>query len=129
VLEGGIARSKTFRWLVDQLDAAPIEVFAKCDSFMPDVLAGRLNFISSVSGVRYVQVAIRCTLTPRRQLSFLAHELQNVLEIASNPDIADADSMESYYSATGFQTHIDGIDQRSFETDAAISIQRRVSAR
>ena len=126
LMERGAAGSETFRSLLDQLDAAPIQVFARCDSFMPDGLAGRLDFVASVGGVRYVRVAIRCTFASRQQLSFLAHELQHALEIANNPDIADADSMESYYAAAGFQTHIDGVNQRGFETDAAIAVQHRV---
>jgi hypothetical protein len=94
LMSRGMADSETFRSIVAQLDAAPIQVFAACDSFMPDGLSGRLNFVSSVRGVRYVRVAIRCWLSPRRQLAFLAHELQHALEIANNPDIDEADSME-----------------------------------
>jgi hypothetical protein len=121
----GIEGSATFRSILAQLDAAPIQVFAECDSFMADGLSGRLNFVSTVRGVRYVQVAIRCTLSSRRQLAFLAHEFQHALEIATNLEIADDDSMENYYAGAGFQTHVDGIS-RTFETDRAIAIQRRV---
>jgi len=92
---------------------------------MPEGLSGRLNFVSSVGGVRYVQVIIRCWLPTRRQLSFLAHELQHALEIATNSEIAGADSMESYYTDVGFQTFIDGV-HRGFETDAAIAVQNQV---
>ncbi len=111
--------------MVDRLDSTPIQVFVGCDLTMPESLSGRLNLVSSVAGVRYVQVTIRCSLSSRRQLSFLAHELQHALEIADNAEIADADSMESYYADVGFQTHIDGAD-RTFETDAAIAIQHLV---
>ena len=121
-----MAGSETFRTLVARLDGAPIQVFANCDSQLPEGLSGRLRFVSSVGGVRYVQVAVRCSLPPRRQLSFLAHELQHAVEIADNVEIADADSMESYYADVGFETHVDNSHHRSFETDAALSVQRRV---
>ena len=124
LMDRGIAGSETFRSLVAQLDAAPIQVLTKCDLSLPDSVSGRLNLVTSVQGVRYVQLAIRCTLSTR-SVSFLAHELQHALEIANNPEIDDADSMESYYAEVGFPTYLVG-SHRSFETDAAIMIQRRV---
>ena len=102
LMERGMTGSETFRSLVAQLDAAPIQVLTKCDVSMPDTVSGRLNLVTSVQGVRYVQVAIRCTLS-RRTVSFLAHELQHALEIANNPEIDDADSMESYMRTWGFR--------------------------
>jgi len=126
LMERGLAGSDTFRSVVAGLDAAPIQVFVGCDVLLPDGLSGRLKLLSSVGGVRYVQVGIRCSLSTRRQLSFLAHELQHALEIADNSEIADADSMESYYADVGFEIHADNNHHRSFETDAAIDTQRRV---
>jgi len=125
IIEHGINGSETFRAMIARLDASPIQVFVGCDATMPERLSGRLNFVSSVNGVRYVQVAVRCSLSFKRQLSFLAHELQHAVEIADNAEIADADSMESYYADVGFETHSGGV-HRSFETDAALEIQRRV---
>ena len=126
VMDRGLAGSETFRSIVARLDASPIQVFANCDLLLPEGLSGRLKFVSSVGGVRYVQVSIRCSQATLRQLSFLAHELQHALEIADNSEIADADSMESYYADVGFETHVDNNHHRSFETDAAIDTQRRV---
>jgi hypothetical protein len=125
LMERGMAGSGTFRSLVAQLDAAPIQVLVRCDSFMPEGLSGHLNLVTSVGSVRYVRVAIRCSLPVRKQLSMLAHELQHALEIAINPEIVDADSMESYYADVGFLTRIDNT-HRSFETDAALEIERLV---
>ncbi|MEO8256279.1 MAG: hypothetical protein ABI868_02940 [Acidobacteriota bacterium] len=125
LIERGMAGSETFQSVVAQVDAAPIVVFVNCDLFMPTGLGGRLHFMSTVGRIRYVRVALRCTLPSSRQLSMLAHELQHALEIAGNPAIEDADSMESYYEEAGFATYSDGT-HRGFETDAAIAVQRRV---
>ena len=125
VMARGLAGSETFRSLVAQLDASPIQVYAICDSFMPNGLAGRFTFVASVDGIRYVRVTIRCSLSSKLQLSFLAHELQHALEVAVNPEIEDADSMESYYAEAGFETHVNG-RHRSFDTEAAIAVQQRV---
>ncbi|MEP7306296.1 MAG: hypothetical protein ABJA98_12330 [Acidobacteriota bacterium] len=126
VMDRGLAGSETFRSIVARLDASPIQVFANCDLLLPEGLSGRLKFVSNVGGVRYVQVSIRCSISTLRQLSFLAHELQHALEIGDNSEIADADSMESYYAEVGFEIHVDNHHRRSFETDAAIDAQRRV---
>jgi hypothetical protein len=125
LIDRGIAGSETFQALVAELDAAPIVVFVGCDLFMPEGLSGRLNFVSRVGEVRYVRVSIRCTLSFRTQLSMLAHELQHALEIGRNPEIEDVESMESYYEDVGIQSYVNAT-HRSFETDAALAIQRRV---
>jgi len=125
IMDRGLSGSPTLRQIVDALDAAPIQVFVGCDALMPHGLSGRLNFVSTVGGVRYVRIAVRCSLSSQRQLSYLAHELQHALEIADNSAIADLDSMESYYSDYGFSTHMSP-STRTFETDAAIEVQRRV---
>jgi len=39
--------------------------------------------------MRYVRVDIDCTLSPRRQIALLAHELQHALEIGERTDILD----------------------------------------
>jgi len=84
-----------------------------------------LNFVTSVHGMRYVRVDIDCTLSPRRQIALLAHELQHALEIGERTDIHDAEGMELLYEEIGFQSFENG-SHRSYETDAAKAIQRAV---
>jgi hypothetical protein len=125
IFQRGLQGSATFRSVVDRLDAASIQVFVGCDAMMPDSLSGRLMFLSNVYGVRYVRIGLRCALSPRQQLSFLAHELQHAVEIGDNTDVTDLDGMESYYADNGFRTHASNT-YRSFETDAALAVQRLV---
>jgi hypothetical protein len=47
---------------------------------MPTYVGARLNFVTSVNGLRYVRVDIDCTLSQRRQIALLAHELQHALD-------------------------------------------------
>ena len=121
----GVQQSPTLRALVDKVEAAPILVFIESDIRMPIYVGARLNFVTSVNGLRYVRVTIDCTLSPRRQIALLAHELQHALEIGERTDILDAEAMESLYEDIGFESFENG-SHKSFETEAAIAVQRTV---
>ena len=121
----GAVRSETFRELLVRLEATSVLVFVDCEWFMPSGVGGHTAFMTVVDGLRYVRVAIGCSLSARLRLIMLAHELQHALEIGENPAVTDVDSMESYYESAGFQDRYQRID-RSFETEAAIAVQRRV---
>jgi hypothetical protein len=125
LFEQGMQQSPTLRALVERVEAAPILVFIEGDIRMPVYVGARLNFVTSVNGLRYVRVDIDCTLSPRRQIALLAHELQHALEIGERTDILDADGMESLYEEIGFQSSDSG-SHRSYETEAAKSVQRAV---
>jgi hypothetical protein len=125
LFEHGLIQSPTLRELADKVEAAPILVFVEGDIRMSERLGARLQFVTSVDGVRYVRVDINCTLAPRRQIALLAHELQHALEIAERPDIVDIEAMESMYEDIGFQSFENG-RHRSFETRAAIDVQEIV---
>ena len=125
LFEHGLTQSPTLRELADKVEAAPILVFVEGDIRMSERLGARLQFVTSVDGVRYVRVDINCTLAPRRQIALLAHELQHALEIAERPDIVDIEAMESMYEDIGFQSFENG-RHRSFETRAAIDVQETV---
>jgi hypothetical protein len=125
LFEQGMQQSPTLRGLVERVEAAPILVFIEGDIRMPVYVGARLNFVTSVNGLRYVRVEIDCTLSPRRQIALLAHELQHALEIGERTDILDADGMESLYEEIGFQSNDNG-SHRSYETEAAKAAQRAV---
>lgn len=124
--EAGVERSPTLRALLAQVaDAGSILVFVDCNMLLPTAMGARLNFVTSVAGLRYVRVAIDCTLVPRQQIALIAHEVQHALEIGNRPDIVDVDAMESFYEEIGFNSSKDGAHKR-FETTTAIAIQRLV---
>src|SRR5258705_689955 len=78
----GIGGSALFRDLVAQLDASDVLVYVESDCLMPPPLAGRLTFMSSAGGRRYVMVRIACSLEGRGQICVLGHELPHAGEIA-----------------------------------------------
>ena len=85
---------------------------------MPARIGARLNFVTSVNGLRYVRVHVDCTLSPRRQIALLAHELQHALEIGERTDILDVEAMESP-TKTSASSRLTW-SHKSFETEAAI---------
>jgi hypothetical protein len=84
-----------------------------------------MTLVATAGANRYVHINIRCWMSPRKRLAFLAHELQHALEIAESPGVVDADTMEAFYETVGFQTYTDGT-HREFETKAALAVQRLV---
>ena len=125
LFDHGIGQSPTFRALVEKVDAIPILVFVEADIRMPARIGARLSFVTSVNGLRYVRVHVDCTLSARRQIALLAHELQHALEIGERTDILDVEAMESLYEDIGFES-LDTGSHKSFETEAALSVQRTV---
>lgn len=125
LFDQGVAQSPTLRTLVERLETSSVLVFADADIRMPAGLGARLNFVTSVNGLRYVRVDIDCTLPPRRQVALLAHELQHALEIGERPEVVDIEAMESLYEDIGFQP-FEQRHHRNYETDTAIAAQEAV---
>jgi hypothetical protein len=125
LLEIGVDQSPTLSALVAQVDAAPVLVFAECSMRMPSRLGARLNFVTSVNGIRYVRIGVDCARPSNRQIALLAHELQHALEIGTRTDIVDVDAMEEFYEDIGFHIYNDGT-HKGFETGEAIRVQQHV---
>ena len=78
-----------------------------------------------VNGMRFVRVAIDCTLTERWQTTLMAHEIQHALEIGRRPEVDDVEAMEELYEEIGIPTVRDRA-HRHFETVEAMAVQRAV---
>jgi hypothetical protein len=124
-LERGVAQSPTLRDLVEEVEATPMLVFAECSLRLPTGISGRMNFVTSVNGVRFIRIAIDCMLTDKWQIMVLAHEIQHALEIGRRPDVEDVEAMELLFEEIGFPTARDRA-HRHFETEAAQVVQRAV---
>ncbi len=121
----GIAGSAFFRDLVAQLDASDVIVYVENDCQMPPPLAGRLTFMSSTGGHRYVLVRIACTLDGRAQIAMLGHELRHAVEIADADSIVDEPSLAVAYQDIGFASNVMAAGT-GFDSRAAIEAGRRV---
>lgn len=127
LIDTGIAGSATFRSIVAQLDAAPLLVFVRCRTRHQDVTsAAGLEFLTNTATFRYVRVFIRCDLPAAVQVPLLGHEFQHALEVAAAPDVIDGPSLRRHYQQIGHRSNADDRTP-SFETRAAIEVQRRVT--
>jgi hypothetical protein len=125
LIEDGIASSATVRALVARITASDVVVFVACERNPAVKGSGRLNFMVSAGGVRYL--VIRLKLAQRSAaIAMLAHELQHAAEIADTPSIVDDESLGREYARIGYRSHAShgGL---AFDTKAAVETGRRVA--
>ena len=125
LIEDAIASSPTVRALVARITASDVVVFVTCERDPAVKASGRLNFMTSAGGVRYLVIRLR----PKRRaaaIAMLAHELQHATEIADSPAIVDERSLAREYERIGYRSHAShgGL---AFDTKAAVDVGRRVA--
>ena len=125
VIADGIAGSAFFRDLVAQLDASDVIAYVESDCLMPPPLAGRLTFMSSAGGRRYVMVRIACSLEGRGQIAMLGHELRHAVEIADTDSVVDEPSLAQAYRRIGFASNAVR-PGAGYDSKVAIEAGRRV---
>jgi len=123
LLEEGVRTSPTLRALVARLHASDVVVYLQCDG--PAAPDGRLTFLSSVGGSRYV--VVRMSRFPRmQQIAMMAHELQHAVEIAETPAIVDGESLVREYRRIGYENAWSQLPGISFDTKAAVRAGEQV---
>ena len=125
LIEDAIASSPTVRALVARITASDVVVFVACEHNPAVKALGRLNFMTSAGGLRYLVIRLKPT---RRSaaIAMLAHELQHAAEIADTPSIVDDESLGREYERIGYRSHAShgGV---AFDTKAAVETGRRVA--
>jgi hypothetical protein len=113
----GLRTSDTFRGLVERLHRSDVVVYLECDgSFRP--AGGRLTFVSSVGGFRYVHVRVSRLMSRDQQIAVIGHELRHAVEIADAPEVLDASSLAVAYGRIGYTNpRAPGL---AFDTHAAV---------
>lgn len=102
LMADAVQRSPLFRALVDRLDRSDVVVYVDLDMRMPERTRGRLRFIGSAGGRRYLDVRIAHALDRRVEMAMIAHELRHAIEIADAREVVDARSMDRFYRRIGF---------------------------
>jgi len=119
--------SPTFRDLVARINFSDVVVYVVADvGLLPSGIDGRLTFVSSTGGYRYVMVRVNTGLPTVRLASLLGHELQHAREVADSDAIVDPASLAREYNA-----HIGYRQRRNsegdmFDSSAAIQAGQQV---
>ena len=102
----GLERSATLRTLVNELDARNLIVYLEMQPRLRARLAGSLTWITATPKFRYVRISWNPEMGAETAIATLGHELQHALEVAQEPSIVSAATLEAFY-----RKH--GIDMRS----------------
>ena len=120
IVNEAVRRSPTVKRLLAELQQRDVLVFFDINA-TPSNDLGTTSVMSTAGGFRMVRVLISANLDPRRRIEVLGHELQHVLEIASEQSVVDQVSLRGLYSRIGYQ-----VGASSFETDEARQIELQV---
>jgi hypothetical protein len=119
----GLARSATFRWLIDEIAQSDLVVYVDLDPYNVRKQDGVLTFVACAGGMRFVEVWLRPTRTDDELVVTLGHELQHAVEVARAPQIVDQASFAAFYRSAGRSDN-----PGRFETAAALEVAARVRA-
>jgi hypothetical protein len=117
VLREGIARSATFKSLVDRIEASNVIVYAALNPLMKSNLSGTLTWMTRAGDFRYVRASISVDLTFDQMIATLGHELQHAVEVIEDEAVIDEKSLVSLYRRIGHQS--DSAAPSRWETVAA----------
>lgn len=115
LIRDGVRRSQTFAKIVERINASDVVVYVSRAQRLPSGLDGRLTFMTSAGGIRYLHAQVIGGLGPDDTLAILGHELQHALEVATHPEVRDPASLGVLYERIGEKQHV----PNRFDTVAA----------
>jgi hypothetical protein len=129
LLDEATAASATVRALVTRIEQSNLIVYVRCVAFNHAAFVGRLVFLTTIAGQRYVVIELKNPEQWQAQVATMAHELQHAVEIASAPWVHNQATMAQYYRLAGMTV---GTKPLTFDTDAArdvgVRVQRELTA-
>ena len=105
VLEG-MDRSATLRALIDALEARDVIIYIQMQPMLKGRLAGSVTWVTAAGRYRYIRVSWSPELSTSAAIATLGHELQHALEIANEPSIVSADTLEAFYRSNGISMRV-----------------------
>ena len=130
MMAAGVARSASFRTLVDRIEASDVFVYVGMSPLLKSNMAGRLTWMTKAGGYRYLRAAISTGLLPDQIIASLAHELQHVVEVIDESDVIDEPSLETLYKRIGrrSQAGVTAAWETVAAQEAAIRVRRELNA-
>lgn len=126
LVQQGARASPIFRALMNRIEQSDVVVYLRCDGNLLSGSEGRLTFVSSAGGYRYVLARLRRRQSSDHQLAIIAHELQHAVEIANAPAIVDSPSLAREFQKIGFVNFYAPEPGIAFDSEAAIQTGNRV---
>jgi len=126
LIEQGLARSETFRRLVDTLNQSDVVVYVD-PKITRQTLGGYLSHsIVTAGGRRYLHIAVDLRGGDIRLVSLLAHELQHAVEVSQDSDARDAKGVARLFARLASKQGCGSSNCE--ETEAALEVQAAVDA-
>ena len=126
LIDAGLARSATFRRLVDALDRSDVILYIEPKLIRQSLGAYLAHNVTVGGGFRYLHVAIDTHGADGRILPLLAHELQHAVEVAADPSVRDSKSADRLFERLAIQFGCGGTT--CAETQAAKDVEAAVGA-
>ena len=101
ILKEGMARSATFRALVDRIEASQVIVYVSINPILKSSLSGALTWMTRAGEFRYVRASISNELTFNQMIATVAHELQHAVEVLEDESVIDEASLVAMYKRIG----------------------------
>jgi hypothetical protein len=123
----GVARSSTFRDLVDRVERS--DVIVHVEPWPPDVRGrpgGAMWFVGAAGGHRHLRIAVNVTLPYVQAVALLGHELQHALEVAADPSVVSGATFEALYRRIGDRCDASP-GSSAYDTRAARDVQHRIT--
>jgi hypothetical protein len=112
--------SPTFHTLVDRIEHSDVVAYVVLDMSLTSRTRGRLSFVGTAAGIRYVKIAVGYVGPENHQAVLIGHELRHAVEVADAPTIVDAVTFDRAYARIGFlNPDVGEEDIRSYETREA----------
>ena len=117
----GMARSSTFRALVDALNRSDVIVYVEAKTAR-QALGGYLTHNVTVAGLyRYLHIAIDTHGASGRLVPLLAHELQHAIEVAQDQNARDERTLQQLFERLAINFGCGGTT--CLETQAAKDVE------
>ena len=127
VLEG-MERSATMRALIDALEARDVIVYIQMQPMLKGRLAGSVTWVTAAGRYRYIRVSWSPELSTSVAIATLGHELQHALEIANEPSIVSAESLEAFYQSIGISMRMHNGWDTIAARDRGDKVRREIAA-
>jgi hypothetical protein len=106
LLTTGIANSATVARLVEVIEQSDLCVYVET-ALLRELglrgMCGTMRIVAATPRGRYIRISINVPDGDANLIGALAHELQHAAEIASHPEVRNADDLCRFYRGAGFQ--------------------------